>query len=182
MGAAHFFMAINEPYVQSVLYKSPYSGCDKFSGFAAPTAAPPQPGPPGPPGPMGPQGPPGPPGADSTVPGPPGPAGPAGPQGPIGPQGPPGSGTSFIWRGAWNTTTTYHPGDTASRSGNSYICINQNTNSDPLTDTTNWNLMVQAGAPGSKWYNGSGTPVTVPGAVPGDYYLDDNLGGVYVLS
>jgi len=128
---------------------------------------------------MGPQGPPGPPGADSTVPGPPGPAG---PQGPIGPQGPPGSGTSFIWRGAWNTTTTYHPGDTASRSGNSYICINQNTNSDPLTDTTNWNLMVQAGAPGSKWYNGSGTPVTVPGAVPGDYYLDDNLGGVYVLS
>ena len=179
MGAAHFFMAVNEPYVQSVLYKSPYSGCDKFSGFAAPTAAPPQPGPPGPPGPMGPQGPPGPPGADSTVPGPPGPAG---PQGPIGPQGPPGSGTSFIWRGAWNTTTTYHPGDTASRSGNSYICINQNTNSDPLTDTTNWNLMVQAGAPGSKWYNGSGTPVTVPGAVPGDYYLDDNLGGVYVLS
>jgi len=69
-----------------------------------------------------------------------------------------------------------------SRSGSSYICINQNTNSDPLTDSVNWNLMTSAGAPGSKWYNGSSDPVTVPGAVPGDYYLNDTSGAVFSLA
>jgi hypothetical protein len=50
------------PFVQSVLYKSPYSGCCNFSGFAKPAAAAPPviiQGPPGPMGPPGPQGPPG---------------------------------------------------------------------------------------------------------------------------
>jgi hypothetical protein len=57
------------PFVQSVLYKSPYSGCAGFSGFGVKAAAaPPMPGPPGPQGP----------------PGPPGPVGPQGPQGPAG--------------------------------------------------------------------------------------------------
>jgi len=86
------------PFLQSVLFKSPYSGCNKFSGFAAPKAGAGIPGPPGPEGPPGPTGPQGPPGeqgpkGDPGVAGPPGatgPAGPQGPAGPAGPQGPPG--------------------------------------------------------------------------------------------
>jgi len=81
-------MVEDVPFVQSVLFKSPYSGCNKFSGFVKPvTAAVPPPvviqGPPGPQGPPGVQGPAGP-------QGPPGVQGPTGPQGPVGPQGPPG--------------------------------------------------------------------------------------------
>jgi len=75
------------PFVQSVLFKSPYSGCAKFSGFVSkPVSVPPPvviqgpPGPPGPPGVQGPQGPAGPPGQQGIP----------GPQGPAGPQGPPG--------------------------------------------------------------------------------------------
>jgi hypothetical protein len=72
------------PFVQSVLYKSPYSGCGRFSGFGVKVAAaPPMPGPPGPQGPPGPAG-------------PPGPQGPQGVPGPPGPQGPPGTGTAAI--------------------------------------------------------------------------------------
>lgn len=73
------------PFVQSVLYKSPYSGCGSFSGFAKARGVVPVPIP-GPPGPMGPQG-------------PVGPMGPQGPQGPKGDQGPPGTGTgsALIW-------------------------------------------------------------------------------------
>jgi hypothetical protein len=46
------------PFIQSVLYQSPYSGCPEFSGFEVIPAAPPVPpmpvpGPPGPPGPPG---------------------------------------------------------------------------------------------------------------------------------
>lgn len=93
-----------------------------------------------------------------------------------------GTGSGYTWRGAWNTTTTYAPYDSVSRSGSSYVCIIANTNIDPAVDTTYWNLMAQAGKAGSTWYNGAGAPVTVAGAIPGDYYLDDNLGGVYVLS
>jgi hypothetical protein len=108
------------PFVQSVLYKSPYSGCSKFSGFGVKAVAPPAPGPPGPPGPAGP-------------PGPPGPAG-----------------TSFVWRGPWDNTTTYSSNDTVSRSGSTYISLEDaNINNDPLSDPVYWNLMAQAGAPGT---------------------------------
>jgi hypothetical protein len=92
-----------------------------------------------------------------------------------------GAGSGYIWRGAWNTTTTYNPMDTVSRSGSSYVCTVANINSDPAVDTTHWNLMAQAGSPGSKWYNGSSDPVTVTGAIPGDYYLNDISGGVFQL-
>jgi hypothetical protein len=89
--------------------------------------------------------------------------------------------------------TTYVPNDTVARSGSTYICLISNTNSDPLTDVNNWNLMAQigatgptgqqgvAGTPGSKWYNGSSDPVTVSGAIPGDYYLNSTSGDVFTL-
>jgi hypothetical protein len=93
-----------------------------------------------------------------------------------------GTGSGYTWRGAWNTTTTYAPYDTVSRSGSSYVCVHANTNSDPLTDTVNWNTMAQAGNPGSKWYNGASDPVTVSGAILGDYYLNNTSGSVFQLS
>lgn len=77
-------MVEDVPFLQSVLFKSPYSGCNKFSGFAAPKA------PVGIPGPPGPQGPPGPPG----------------PQGPVGPQGPPGTPAAGSLVMSWGETPT----------------------------------------------------------------------------
>jgi hypothetical protein len=79
------------PFVQSVLFKSPYSGCSQFSGFAKPRAVGPVPGPPGPQGPPGP-------------PGPEGPAGPQGEPGPAGPQGPPGTDAAGALIMTWGET------------------------------------------------------------------------------
>src|SRR5215472_16520501 len=108
-------MVEDVPFVQSVLFKSPYSGCAKFSGFAvAPKGAgiPGPPGPQGPPGPIGPQGPPG----EQGVQGPkgdPGVAGPPGPQGdpgPPGPQGPPATGADSNYSFPVNPPTTLASG------------------------------------------------------------------------
>jgi len=101
-------MVEDVPFVQTTLYKSPYSGCCKFSGFAKPVSAPPVQPPiiiQGPPGPMGPPGNPGPPGA-----------------------------------------------------------------------------MGPTGERGSLWFDGSGPPGTIAGALPGDQYLDVNTGDVYQFS
>ena len=38
------------------------------------------------------------------------------------------------------------------------------------------------GSRGTGWFTGSGAPTTVPGAIPGDLYLDQTSGDVYVLS
>lgn len=38
------------------------------------------------------------------------------------------------------------------------------------------------GTNGTKWFNGTGAPGSVSGAVAGDYYLDTTSGDVYVLS
>jgi len=97
-------MVEDVPFVQSVLFKSPYSGCKGFSGFAKPViAAVPPPvviqGPPGPAGPPGVQGPSGP-------AGPPGVQGPAGPQGPQGPQGVPGTPAAGALVMVWGETPT----------------------------------------------------------------------------
>jgi len=88
------------PFLQSVLFKSPYSGCNKFSGFAAPKAGAGIPGPPGPEGPPGPTGPQGPPGEQ----GPQGDPGVAGPPGPAGPQGPPGTDAAGALVMIWGET------------------------------------------------------------------------------
>jgi hypothetical protein len=93
-----------------------------------------------------------------------------------------GGGSGYTWRGAWNTTSSYSVYDTVSRSGSSYVCVVANTNIDPAVDTTHWNLMAQAGSPGSKWYNGSSDPVTVSGSITGDYYLNNTSGAVFQLS
>jgi len=38
------------------------------------------------------------------------------------------------------------------------------------------------GAPGSKWYDGPNNPVTIPGAIAGDYYLNTTTGEVFLFS
>lgn len=86
-------------------------------------------GPTGPTGPEGPTGPTGPSGADSTV------AGPTGPTGPTGPQG-------MIWKGAWDSATTYDVNDVVSYSSASYIAIVSGSNNDPVTETTYWSVLV----------------------------------------
>ena len=35
---------------------------------------------------------------------------------------------------------------------------------------------------GNGWFTGSGAPTKVPGAIPGDLYLDQSNGNVYVLN
>jgi hypothetical protein len=54
--------------------------------------------------------------------------------------------------------------DTVSRSGSSYVCTVANTNIDPAVDTTHWNLMAQAGAPGAQGPTGATGPQGNPGA------------------
>jgi hypothetical protein len=60
----------------------------------------------------------------------------------------PGAAQGYVWRGAWNPATAYAAYDSVSRNGSSYVAIVANTGIDPATDTTHWNLMAQAGAPG----------------------------------
>jgi hypothetical protein len=73
-----------------------------------------------------------------------------GPQGDIGSQGPQGS--SFVFEGYWNNSTAYDVGDvvTWDNSGsdplNTYIAINANTASDPITVTADWDLFIPAGS------------------------------------
>ena len=75
------------------------------------------------------------------------PQGPQGEQGPTGPTGPMGpSGGSTNWRGAWSSTATYASYDAVSYNGSSYICIvGANTNHEPDTSPTYWQLLAQCG-------------------------------------
>jgi hypothetical protein len=204
------------PFVQSVLYKSPYSGCGSFSGFGVkPAVAPPAP--PGIQGPPGPQGPPGETGQGYTWRGTwtastayypydtvafggssyvciganTNSAPPSSywnlmaEEGAAGAPGEPG--TSAAWRGAWNATTTYNIDDGVSYQGSSYVAIATNTNVPP-PDPTHWQMIAQEGATGpagpagTRWWNGTGAPTPPPtGSNPGDYYLDDSTGDVWIL-
>ena len=58
-------------------------------------------------------------------------------------------GTSFYVAGAWNKTTAYHNNssriDVVSHNGNSYMALKNNTNVEPGTDATMWQIMAAAG-------------------------------------
>ena len=51
----------------------------------------------------------------------------------------------FTWRGTWDASTVYFPGDAVSRNSNSYICVAQSQGNTPETDTTGqyWNSLAQ---------------------------------------
>lgn len=42
--------------------------------------------------------------------------------------------------------------------------------------------MEPQGNRGTGWFTGSGAPSAVPGSMPGDLYLDQSSGDVYVMS
>ena len=53
-------------------------------------------------------------------------------------------GDGLVWRGEWNSTTTYANIDVVSRGGASWVSVKSNNRgNDPLTDDgTWWNCMV----------------------------------------
>ena len=161
-------------------------------------------------GPQGPQGVQGQPGADGAqgVQGPQGPAGmqgvagPEGAQGQQGIQGAPGLGITFKGHVA---TVADLPADAAQ--GDAYIV--QADDSFRVWDATSSTWVdggsIQGpqgiagpqgqqglqgvegpsgpqGSRGTGWFTGSGEPTTIPGSMPGDLYLDQTSGDVYVLS
>lgn len=100
----------------------------------------------GPQGPIGLTGPTGPKG-DTGDTGAQGPIGSTGAMGATGPQGL--SGGSTTWLGAWSSATTYVLDDAVSLNGSSYIALVTNTNVTPGTNSSDWQLLAQAGATGS---------------------------------
>jgi hypothetical protein len=102
-----------------------------------------------------------------------GPAGPTGSQGSVGntgAQGVPGpAGQGFTWAGAWSAATAYTPYLVVSRNGSSYTCTVANTNIDPATDTTHWNLIAQMGLQGNTGAAGPQGVAGTPGAAGQGY-------------
>jgi Collagen triple helix repeat (20 copies) len=128
-------------------------------GAMGPPGATGAPGPQGLQGPQGPTGAPGPQGPPGAM-GPPGATGAPGPQGPIGVTGSPGP---SVFKGDWNTTTTYDPGDEVLRSGDAFVARITNTNVDPATDNgTYWEDL--RGAPGPQGPPGAMGPPGATGA------------------
>jgi hypothetical protein len=80
----------------------------------------------------------------------------------------------LIWRGTWNSATTYYPRDAVQYLGSAYICILESTNNAPPNDTY-WSLFATSGAVGATgggsdqifWENGKTitTSYTVAGTV-----------------
>lgn len=60
-----------------------------------------------------------------------------------GDQGPPG----LVWRGAWNSGTSYAVSDAVSLNGNSYYCKQAHSNQSP-PNATYWDLLAAKGDPG----------------------------------
>jgi hypothetical protein len=55
--------------------------------------------------------------------------------------------SALVWRGIWDSGTTYAVSDAIYYSGSSYICITAHTNSTP--PSTNWELLASQGASGA---------------------------------
>lgn len=66
-------------------------------------------------------------------------------------QTPGGGGGGLIWRGAWVSGSNYEQNDIVEYLGSSYICVVDvnNSVSNPLADTSNWDVLAQKGANGS---------------------------------
>jgi Collagen triple helix repeat (20 copies) len=113
----------------------------------------------GTPGATGGQGPSGP--AGSTGPtGPTGPTGLTGDTGPTGATGPAGAAGTLGTVSNWSPATTYQIGKVVfcaacSTNGSSYVALASNTNFDPPTQPTTWNLIAQAGSTGPQGATGS---------------------------
>lgn len=99
-------------------------------------------------------------------------------------------GVGFIWRGPWDSGTTYNTGDGVEVDGSTYIALTTNTNKPPAANPADWDLFVAAGDEGVPGTPGApGTPGP-PGLVwrgpwnsATNYAVDDavsDLGSSYV--
>ena len=86
-------------------------------------------------------------------------------------------GGSLNWRGPWSSATAYSVDDIVGYGGSSYVCTADCTDVPP-PNVACWQTLAQRGA---TWWSGSGVPSLVVGSSPGDYYLDEDSGLVYVL-
>ena len=61
-----------------------------------------------------------------------------------GPQGDPG----LVWKGTWDSGTTYAMGDAVQHNGSSFISLQDNNlNKDPETETAYWDVLAEKGDP-----------------------------------
>lgn len=63
-------------------------------------------------------------------------------------------GVSLDWRGAWNSTASYLIDDAVSYNGSSYIAKTANTNKQPDTNPSDWDLWVSKGDQGEQGIQG----------------------------
>lgn len=58
-----------------------------------------------------------------------------------------GDSGGLVWRGTWNSLTSYAVGDGVTYNGTSYICVATSTNNAP-PNVTYWNVLAEAGSDG----------------------------------
>lgn len=68
-------------------------------------------------------------------------------------------GSGVRWRGVWNSTAAYYPGDVATYNGSSFVTIKKNRGTAPPTD--HWSVFASGGVQGPQ---GNPGPQGVPGA------------------
>lgn len=117
-------------------------------------------GPQGPQGPAGPQGAPGPQGAQGLQ-------GPTGPQGPAGQSGPAGINN----KGSWNRTTAYNPNDSVFDAGSYWLATAANTNSEPSSINTNWQVLASGLNNRGAWSNSTNYNVNDAVTDQGSFWL-----------
>ena len=63
---------------------------------------------------------------------------------------------TYTWRGAWDAATAYAVSDLVSNDGNSWIAVTANTNSEPTTSSSDWNIFAAGGneGVGFRWRGG----------------------------
>lgn len=70
------------------------------------------------------------------------------------------TGGSVLWRGTWSSALSYNPYDGVyGGNGSSYISKTNNTNKDPISNPSDWDLMASSGIQGPKGDTGGSTSV-----------------------
>ena len=73
--------------------------------------------------------------------------GPPGPRGPKGDKGDRGPGV-INWRGVWDNAAAYVANDAVAYNGSAYICLTDNTGSEP--SSASWNVLAAKGDQGGR--------------------------------
>lgn len=71
--------------------------------------------------------------------------------------------SALVWRGVWNSSTSYAVSDAVSYNGSSYISIASNINSAP--PSSSWNILAQQGTSGAGTGDVTGPPSSTSGAI-----------------